>query len=136
MLYSTNTIFLGRAKLIDALLGSTDLPVGFTIPRAVVPTAHLARITRLEIVWDWPLAMRPVYSDEQAAARADMAASLVRLVRADAFPRLTALVLSYGDSLYQRPKPPQTCLTDLDDALLQPLQAMTAAFWKSRQDTI
>lgn len=136
MLYSTNTIFLGRAKLIDALLRSTDLSVGYTsIPPAVVPTAHLARITRLEIDWDWPLATRTDHSDdEQAAARAGMAASLMRLARADAFPRLTSLVLSYGDTLYHRPEPPQTCLEDLDEALLQPLRRMTATFWKGRQN--
>jgi hypothetical protein len=136
VLYSTNAIFLGRAKLIDALLKSTDLSQGPTIPPSVLPTAHLARITRLEIAWNWPLATLPIHSDKQAAARTHMAESLVRIARADAFPRLTSLVLSYGDSLYQRPEPPQKCLDDLDAALLNPLRAMTAAFWKGRQKKI
>ncbi|KAL1907603.1 hypothetical protein Sste5344_006617 [Sporothrix stenoceras] len=133
VLYGTNTINLQREILTDAILRSTDLSSGSTIPPAIVPTAHLARITRLEIAWDLSLATQPFHDDKQAAARASLVERLAHLARSDAFPRLAHLVLAFGDSLYQRPTPPATCLEDLDKGLLDPLRAMTAEFWKSRQ---
>lgn len=131
MLHGTNTIFLSRVKLIDAILKSTDVSSG--IPPAIVPIGHLALITRLEIAWDLPLATRPIHDDKQAAARATQVERLAHLARADAFPRLAKLTLAYGDILYQRPGPPEKRLDDLDEGLLHPLREMTAFFWKNRQ---
>ncbi|KIH92457.1 hypothetical protein SPBR_02798 [Sporothrix brasiliensis 5110] len=124
VLYGSNSIVLSRAKLIDALLASTDrLPSSPSIQHvaAVVPTAHLDRILRLEIAWDWCLFARPVHSDEQTAARARVVDLLESLAHVGAFPRLVSLVLAFGDSLYQRSQPPDQHLDDVDTALLMPL---------------
>lgn len=125
VLYGTNTMFLASRKLIDTLLlsASSDSPVR---QRVLVLPHRLTLITKLELVWDWALFIRPEDVEQQTVHRADMARSLGLLPRA--FPNLVTLFISYSDVLYRRPISPNTYLDEIDHELLLPLSDMLREF--------
>lgn len=125
VLYGTNTIFLASRKLIDALLlpASSDSPLR---QRVIVPPHRLTLVTRLELVWDWALFIRPEDIEQQTVHRADMARSLGLLPRA--FPNLVTIFISYSDMLCRRPISPDGYLGEIDSELLLPISDMLREF--------
>ncbi|OAA63389.1 hypothetical protein SPI_03552 [Niveomyces insectorum RCEF 264] len=124
VLFGTNTIFIGSGKLIEAVLhAASERPHP---QRTLVPSHHLELLTRLELVWDWALFLRPENLQHQTAQRADMARSLGLLPQA--FPNLVTLFISYSDALYHRSTKPDDCLDEIDHELLSPLSTMASHF--------
>ncbi|OIW22891.1 hypothetical protein CONLIGDRAFT_674636 [Coniochaeta ligniaria NRRL 30616] len=124
VLYSTNTIFMASRKLIDTLILSvSNSPLG---QRVLVPPHRLVLLTKLELVWDWALFIRPEDNEQQTAHRADMVQSLGLLPRA--FPNLVTIFISYSDVLYRRPISPDKYLGEIDRELLLPLSEMVSQF--------
>jgi hypothetical protein len=126
VLYGTNTIFLASRKLIDTLLLSASSDRSPLRQRVIVPPHRLTLVTKLELVWDWALFIRPEDVEQQTVHRADMARSLGLLPRA--FPNLVAVFISYSDMLYRRPISPDAYLGEIDHELLLPLSGMLREF--------
>lgn len=139
MLYSTNTICIGNHHLINTLLCSAAAAATAASDddghhlhlqqRVLIPLHHLALLTRLELIWDWALFLRPDKSQMQTEQRAAMRQSLDGLPHA--LPNLASAVLSYGDSLYYRSVAPSTCMAEIDRELMLPICGMASKLKKN-----
>ncbi|KAK3935702.1 hypothetical protein QBC46DRAFT_396872 [Diplogelasinospora grovesii] len=129
VLYGTNTIFIGSRRLVDTLLlSASDSPLR---QRVLVPPHRLVLLTKLELVWDWALFVRPEDVEQQTVHRAGMVRSLGLLPRA--FPNLVTIFISYSDILYRRPIRPDEYLAEIDHELLLPLSEMVSQFSRLRK---
>ncbi|CAK7201508.1 hypothetical protein SEUCBS139899_004214 [Sporothrix eucalyptigena] len=135
VLYGTNTIFIGRKKLLDALL-PTERPTENDTPRHILPMAHLARLRKLAVVWNWSLGLgvgeyrlnevrRQQHHENE---RGRMGRQLARLADPAMFPRLQHITFGFGDTLYQWPAEPDGRIDEIEDVLLRPFGEMVAAF--------
>ncbi|EFX05706.1 hypothetical protein CMQ_3775 [Grosmannia clavigera kw1407] len=127
VLYGTNTLFIEGGPLIATLLQASSLVLGSALSRRIlVPPRQMALLTKLELVWQWTLFMRPDQVKAQSANRSEMARSFDLLPRT--FPHLLTLYISYLDGLYDRSVRPEEYEAEIEQELFLPLHQMACRF--------
>lgn len=127
VVYATNTICIMSDRFLDALLrsASSAVPQPPETTPTLLPPFHLARITRLELAWEWALFQdqNPALAPQQTAQRAAFQDTLALLPAV--FPRLVTLYVSFSKKLYQRTSMrADACLDEIHEVLLAPIEAM------------